>query len=66
MQWMPASAILTHLTIYGKVQVNRQTQQELVQALEKYEFETRTNNQGSTEYGVVKYRADEVERNFRQ
>ena len=65
-QWMPASAILTHLTIYGKVQVNRQTQQELVQALEKYEFETRTNNQGSTEYGVVKYRADEVERNFRQ
>ena len=65
-QWMPASAILTHLTIYGKVQVNRQTQQELVQALEKYEFEMRTNNQGSTEYGVVKYRSDEVERNFRQ
>lgn len=65
-QWMPASAILTHLTIYGKVQVNRQTQQELVQALEKYDFETRTNNQGSTEYGVVKYRSDEVERNFRQ
>ena len=65
-QWMPASAILTHLTIYGKVQVNRQTQQELVQALEKYDFETRTNNQGSTEYGVVKYQSDEVERNFRQ
>ena len=65
-QWMPASAILTHLTIYGKVQVNRQAQQELVQALEKYEFETRTNNQGSTEYGVVKCRSDEVERNFRQ
>ena len=65
-QWMPASVILTHLTIYGKVQVNRQTQQELVQALEKYDFETRTNNQGSTEYGVVKYQSDEVERNFRQ
>ena len=63
---MPASAILTHLTIYGKVQVNRQAQQELVQALEKYEFETRTNNQGSTEYGVVKCRSDEVEQNFRQ
>lgn len=65
-QWMPASAILTHLTIYGKVQVNRQTQQELVQALEKYGFATRTNGQGSTEYEVVKFQSDEVERNFRQ
>ena len=65
-QWKPASAILTHLTIYGKVQVNRQTQQELVQALEKYGFATRTNGQGSTEYEVVKFQSDEVERNFRQ
>ena len=64
-KWMPASAILTHLTIYGKVQVNRQTQQELVQALEKYEFKTRINEQGSTEYQVVQFQGDEVEERFK-
>lgn len=64
-KWMPASAILTHLTIFGKVQVNRQTQQELVQALEKYGFGTRTNAQGGTEYEVVEFQADEVERRFK-
>lgn len=65
-KWMPASAILTHLTIFGKVQVNRQTQQELVQALEKYGFGTRTNEQGSTEYEVVEFQAEEVERRFKE
>lgn len=65
-KWMPASAILTHLTIYGKVQVNRQTQQELVQALEKYGFGSRTNAQGGTEYEVVKFQAAEVESRFKE
>lgn len=64
-KWMPASAILTHLTIFGKVQVNRQTQQELVQALEKYGFATRVNAQGGTEYEVVEFQAEEVERRFK-
>lgn len=65
-KWMPASAILTHLTIFGKVQVNRQTQQELVQALEKYGFATRVNAQGGTEYEVVEFQAEEVERRFKE
>lgn len=65
-KWMPASAILTHLTIFGKVQVNRQTQQELVQALEKYGFATRVNTQGGTEYEVVEFQAEEVERRFKE
>lgn len=65
-KWMPASAILTHLTIFGKVQVNRQTQQELVQALEKYGFATRVDAQGGTEYEVVEFQAEEVERRFKE
>lgn len=65
-KWMPASAILTRLTIYGKVQVNRQTLQELVQALVKYGFNSRTNQHGGTEYEVVEYQVDEVERNFKK
>lgn len=65
-RWMPASAILTRLTIYGKVQVNRQSLQELVQALGKYGFRMRTNEQGGMEYEVVEYQIEEVERNFKK
>lgn len=36
-----------------KVQVNPHTQLVLVQALEKYGFGTRTNEQETTEYEVV-------------
>ena len=52
-KWLPASAILTKLSIFGKVQVNRSAQQILVQALEKYKFKTRRNEQNTTEYEVV-------------
>ena len=52
--------------LFGKVQVNRQTQQELVQALEKYGFATRVNAQGGTEYEVVEFQAEEVERRFKE
>ena len=41
------------LSIFGKVQVNPHTQLVLVQALEKYGFGTRTNEQETTEYEVV-------------
>ena len=34
-KWLPASVILTKLSIFGKVQVNPHTQLVLVQALEK-------------------------------
>ena len=52
-KWLPASVILTKLSIFGKVQVNPHTQLVLVQALEKYGFGTRTNEQETTEYEVV-------------
>lgn len=52
-KWLPASVILTKLSIFGKVQVNPHTQLVLVQALEKYGFDTRTNEQETTEYEVV-------------
>ena len=63
---MPAAAILTKLNIFGKVQVNQRSQQVLVQALEKYGFKTRRNEQGGTEYEVVEFQADEVERRFKE
>lgn len=52
-KWLPASVILTKLSIFGKVQVNPHTLLILVQALEKYGFGTRTNEQETTEYEVV-------------
>ena len=52
-KWLPASAILTKLSIFGKVQVNRNTQQILVQVLEKYKFNTRRNEQNTVEYEVT-------------
>lgn len=64
-KWMPASAILTRLSIYGKVQVTRPALQELAQALEKHEFETRIGTQGSMEYKVIEFQMDEVEKNFK-
>nr|WP_302831925.1 VapE domain-containing protein [uncultured Bacteroides sp.] len=65
-KWMPASALLAKLSMFGRIQVTRQTQQELVQALEKYGFKTRTNGQGGTEYEVVEFQAAEVEDNFKR
>lgn len=52
-KWIPAAVILAKIAIYGKIQANRQSMQALVQALEKYEFKTRRNNEGATEYEVV-------------
>ena len=65
-KWMPAAAILSKIAVYGKVQVNRQAMQALVQSLEKYMFRSRTNAQGSTEYEVVDIQQADVEANFRK
>ena len=63
-RWLPASAILTKLSIYGKVQVNQRSQSILVQVLEKYSFKTRRNDQDTTEYEVTDIQQDEVERKY--
>ena len=52
-KWKPAAALLSTICIYGKVQVNRGTQQSLVQVLERDHFLKRTNDYGVTEYGVM-------------
>lgn len=62
-RWLPASVILTKLSIYGKVQVTQRTQLILVQVLEKYHFQTRINEQDTTEYEVTDIQQDEVDRN---
>lgn len=65
-KWLPASVMLTKLNVYGKVQVNRQSQQILVQVLEKYHFKTRINEQDTTEYEVTDIQQDEVDRRLGQ
>lgn len=63
-KWIPAAVILSKIAIYGKIQANHQSMQALVQALEKYEFKTRINNEGTTEYEVVDLQQAEIEENF--
>ena len=63
-KWLPASAILTKLSIYGKIQVNQRSQAILVQVLEKYGFKTRRNDQDTTEYEVTDIQQDEVGRSY--
>ncbi|RGN32666.1 VapE domain-containing protein [Bacteroides oleiciplenus] len=65
-KWMPAAAILSKISTYGKIQVNRQTTQTLVLSLEKYGFRTRRNEQGSTEYEVVDLMEDEINNGFKE
>lgn len=52
-KWKPAAALLSVISIYGRVQVNRWSQQNLVQVLERDGFLKRTNAQGTTEYAVI-------------
>lgn len=63
MKWKPAAAILSYLSGIGRTQVNAQTQQLLVQVLERDNFMKRTNPNGITEYGVITLSLEEVERN---
>ncbi|MEL5892871.1 VapE domain-containing protein [Bacteroides sp. GD17] len=65
-RWMPAAAILTKLNVFGKVPVTQHAQQVLVQALEKYGFRTRINEQDTTEYELVDIQQDDVENNFKE
>ena len=51
-KWMPASAILTHLSIYGKIQVTANSQKKVVQVLERDGFEKRRSEHNLFEYHV--------------
>ena len=52
-KWKPMHAILATLSVYGRTQANAQTQQVLVQILERDAFGKRVNIHGITEYAVV-------------
>lgn len=65
-KWKPAATILSTLSTYGRIQVNTQSQQILVQVLEKNKFRKRRNQEGVTEYGVIILSHDEIDRNMRK
>lgn len=65
-KWRPAAALLGFISLYGRIQANRQTQQILVQVLERDGFRKRINEQGITEYGVVEYSLEEQSANSRK
>lgn len=51
-KWLPAAAILTHLSIYGKIQVTNRSMRMLTRILERGGFEKRKNGNGIFEYWV--------------
>lgn len=66
LKWIPAAAILSHLSIYGRTQANTQAQQILVQLLERDRFMKRVNKTGITEYGVVERTPQEIDESARK
>ncbi|NDV83254.1 VapE domain-containing protein [Bacteroides sp. 51] len=65
-KWKPAAAILSYLGGAGRTQVNAQSQQLLIQVLERDGFMKRVNEHGITEYGVIVLTMDEVENNAKR
>jgi predicted P-loop ATPase len=65
-RWKPAAAILTHLSVFSKTLANAQTQQVLIQILERDRFMKRMNPNGIMEYGVVVLTFEEMEENSKR
>lgn len=63
MKWKPAAAILAHLSMQGRTLANAQSQQLLVQVLERDHFMHRTNSHGITEYAVIALQSLDIEEN---
>lgn len=63
MKWLPAAHMLSFLSLYGRVQSNKQTLQTLVTVLDGNGFRKRTSKDGVTEYAVVEYSLEEREKN---
>ena len=60
---MPVSAILTLISMNGRVQMNDRNQRNLVQVLERDGFRKRSSANRIYEYEVVQYKFEEMERN---
>ena len=65
-KWKPAAAILSYLSAAGRTLVNAQSQQLLIQVLERDGFMKRVNEHGITEYGVIVLTMEEVESNAKR
>lgn len=65
-KWLPAAAMLSTLSVFGRTQANAQSQQVLVQILERNGFKKRENSNGITEYGVVEFSQQEINENFKK
>ena len=65
-KWRPAAALMGTISLYGRIQANRQTQQVLVQVLERDGFPKRMNESGITEYAVIEFTPDQVSANSRR
>lgn len=65
-KWKPAAAILSYLSMAGRTQANAQSQELLVQVLERDGFMKRTNEYGITEYGVIVLTMTEMEGNAKR
>lgn len=63
MKWKPAAAILAHLSMQGRTLANTQSQQLLVQILERDHFMNRVNSHGITEYAVIVLQSQDIENN---
>lgn len=58
-KWYSASSLLSIISLNGRIQSNRQTQQMLVTVLNGNKFRTRQTKDGVTEYWVVEYSQEE-------
>lgn len=58
-KWYSASSLLSTISLNGRIQSNRQTQQMLVTVLNGNKFRTRQTKDGVTEYWVVEYSQEE-------
>lgn len=65
-KWKPASALLSIISLYGRIQVNKQALLILVQILERDGFQKRVNKYRVTEYAVMEYTALEIEGNAKR
>lgn len=65
-KWWPASLLMSHISLNGRIQSNTQTLQTLVTVLDRNNFRRRITNNGITEYAVIEYTLDERKMNSLQ
>jgi hypothetical protein len=66
LKWKPAAAILSTIAVYGRIQINKSVQQNLIKVLERDGFNKRENEHGVTEYEVMQFCLDDVENNYKK